>query len=666
MTDISTTPSPGLTERIYRRRIWAWTMYDWANSAFATVVLTAVLPVYFSQVAGADLESKAIATARWSAGLSISLLVIAILSPVLGTVSDVIRAKKRLLALFAWTGILATGLLFFVERGDWILAVILFIVGRIGFGGANSFYDALLPHVAREEDRDRVSARGYALGYLGGGLILALDVFLIQILPGHLGARLSFLSVALWWAVFSLPVLLIVPEPRSATAVLAPGEGVITVSFKRLLATLRDIRQYRELFKFLVAFLIYFDGIGTIIALSVIYGSELGFGSSELILAILIIQFVGIPYSLIFGRLPSRENRRRPFYLAFVLFNLVALPLAGGLGSRLLPPDVSGGPPPPFEDTAGAAGEGAYGAEHAVLGYTGSWEANAVSARKLRAKEDAVYQSTFEPGARCAINFNGHRIQITYGSGPDCGIWGVEMDGKPLLDETGEPVRVDAYLPNVRYAETITLQAGGPGLHRVSLINSEEKHPASSGHRFSLGGIEVLPGIRKSNLGLILGAIACIEVLGFLLSLLMGPPLFSKLAEAMDTKRTLVLAIAAFAAITIWGYFLNSVMEFWFLAWMVAVVLGGSQALSRSLYASLAPAAKSGEFFGLFSVMEKFSSFFGPLLFAVAVAIFGSSRPAILSLILFFFLSGFLLLLVNVDEGRRLAREEDRELLPDL
>jgi UMF1 family MFS transporter len=508
MTTATVSAYEDVSQEEYKRRIWAWTMYDWANSAFATTILAAVLPIYYSQVAGATLPSAATATAYWSTGLSISLLITAILSPILGTISDVMRGKKPFLSVFVGLGVVATGLLVLVDTGDWLLASILFVLGRIGFTAANVFYDALLPHVAREEDRDRVSTRGYAMGYLGGGLLLAINVVMIQLLPGTWGPRLSFLSVAIWWAIFSIPVFRRVPEPPSATETLERGETVISVSFKRLWETVKDIRQYRELFKFLLAFLIYNDGIGTIIGVAAIYGAELGFGSTELVLALLLVQFVGIPFSLIFGRLPSRGVRHRPAFLAFVVFNMIALPLAGIVGARSLPAELT------------------------------------------------------------------------------------------------------------------------------------------------------------SNLGVIIGLIVGIQVVGLVLAFLLGGPLFSKLAEGIDTKRSVLLALAVYSIIAIWGYFLNSVIEFWFLAWMVAIVQGGSQALSRSLYASMSPAAKSGEFFGLFGIMEKFSAIFGPLIFAAAVAAFGSSRPAILSLIAFFIIGGFLLTLVNVEAGRRVAREEDAALLP--
>ena len=646
--------------RAYRRIINAWCMYDWANSAFATTILAAVLPIYYSQVAGATLPSEARATAYWSIGLSVSLLIVALLSPILGTISDVMRGKKRFLAVFAGTGILATGLLVLVSTGDWLLASLLFVFGRIGFTAANVFYDALLPHVAREEDRDRVSTKGYALGYLGGGLLLAINVVMIELLPGTWGPRLSFLSVAIWWAVFSLPILTRVPEPPSATAMLGKGESVITVSIKRLTDTFKDIRQYGELFKYLIAFLIYNDGIGTIIGVAAIYGAELGFGSVELILALLLVQFVGIPFSLIFGRLPSPAEKRRPLFLAFIVFNLITLPLVGIVGSRTLPSYVSGAPQPAYEKTATAVGEGIYLAGDAAPAYGGTWDTVIVPADELGTDEDVAYATASESGARYDLAFNGQKVEVTYSTGPDHGIWVVEMDGQPLLDrDTGEPVTVSAYNPTIRYGVRHTFQAKVPGEHTLSLINSGSKEPDSQGTVLALAMAEVLPPVRQSQLPLILGLIVAVQLVGAVVALLLGRPLLSGLAAKLDTRRSIILALSVYAVIAVWGFFLDSVIEFWFLAWMVAIVQGGSQALSRSLYASMSPAAKSGEFFGFYGVMEKFSAIVGPLLFAAAAAAFDSSRPAVLSLIVLFFVGIFLLTRVNVEEGRRVAKEED-------
>lgn len=661
MTTITLPSYANLDEKEYRRRIWAWTMYDWANSAFATTILAAVLPIYFSQVAGSTLPSAARATAYWSLGLSISLLIIAILSPILGTISDIMRGKKKFLAVFAGIGILGTALLVFVESGDWMLASILAIIGRIGFNGANTFYDALLAHVAKPEDQDKVSARGYAMGYLGGGLLLAINVVMIQLLPGTWGARLSFFSVALWWAVFTIPILRWVPEPPSASLKMKSTVEVISASFKRLAATLADIRQYRQLFKYLLAFLIYNDGIGTIIGVAAIYGAELGFGSVELILALLLVQFVGIPYSLIFGRLPSQGDSRRPVYLAFVLFNLIALPLLGIIGAQSLPTQVVGAPAPRFTSTASAVGEGLFTVKDNAIHFETEWNMEVVAARLLGGNQDVVYATSYDGAARYDFRYNGQKVRITYSTGPDRGIWNVLMDGLPYIDpDSGKELQIDAYSPTVRYEVSQIITPEKAGEHTLTLLNSGMKNPQSQAYAMTLASIEVLPGIRQSNLGLILGLILALEAVGIVISLLIGKALFGNLVQALNTKRSILLALLVYSVIAVWGFFLNSTIEFWCLAWMVAIVQGGSQALSRSLYAYLSPASKSGEFFGLFGVMEKFSAMIGPLFFAAAGTIFGSSRPAILSIIAFFLIGGYLLATVDITAGRQVAEAEDK------
>jgi len=650
------------SDREYRKRIRAWTMYDWANSAFVTTVAAAVLPVYYSQVAASTLPSPAVATAYWSTGVSISLIIVAVIAPVLGTVSDVMRGKKKFLSIFAGLGIVTTGLLVLVKSGNWLLASLLFIFGRIGFAGANVFYDALLPHVARVEDQDKVSSRGYAMGYLGGGLLLAVNVVMIQLLPGTWGPRLSFLTVALWWALFSIPLLKNIPEPHTLTARLEKGQNVLSVSFKRIGETFRDIRQYKELFKLLLAALIYLDGIGTIIGVAAIYGAELGFGTMELILALLLVQFVGIPFSLIFGRLPGKDTRHRHVVMAFIVFNIVLLPVFGIGGKRMLPESVSGAPLPAYTSSDRAVGEGAYSVAHEAFSYSGSWRQQIVAAETIRSKEDRIYRMTHEQGARLDFPFNGQKLTITYGVGPDYGIWEVDIDGRPLEDEDGQPVKVDAYNARLRYESTITIRAPAAGEHRLSLVNQGEKNERSSGNMLSVAEVKVLPPLRQSNLGLIIGMIFALEVICLLLALLLGKALFSRLADRMDTKRSLLLALFVYSVIAVWGFFLDSVVEFWCLAWLVACVQGGSQALTRSLFSTLVPAPQSGEFFGLFGIMEKAATFIGPLLFAAAGVIFGSSRPAVLSLIVFFIVGMILLLRVDVETGRQIARAEENEL----
>ena len=215
----------------------------------------------------------------------------------------------------------------------------------------------------------------------------------------------------------------------------------------------------------------------------------------------------------------------------------------------------------------------------------------------------------------------------------------------------------------MRYDASRTFGAEKAGEHILKLVNTDQRNPSSQGNAITLESIEVLSPVRQSNLGVIIAMILGLEVVCLALSFLLGPMLFKGLAEKLDTKRSILLALMIYAVVAIWGYFLDSVVEFWFLAWMVAVVQGGSQALSRSLYAAMSPAAKSGEFFGLFGIMEKFSAVIGPLLFAIAGVIFGSSRPAVLSLIVIFFVGGLLLTFVKVEEGKRVAQSEDAELL---
>ncbi|MCB9422048.1 MAG: MFS transporter [Ardenticatenaceae bacterium] len=667
--------SPEIDEREYKRRINAWTMYDWANSAFATTILAAVLPAYYSAVAGATLASEAKATQYWSVGLSISLFIVAFLSPILGTVSDIMRGKKKFLAIFVGLGVIGTGLLVLADTGDWLLASIFFIIGRIGFGAANVFYDALLPHVAKEEDQDRVSSKGYAMGYLGGGILLAINIAMIQMIPGTLGARLSFLSVAVWWAVFSIPIFRRVPEPRAATKQLEPGESLISVSFGRIKNTFKDLRQFRELFRYLIAFLIYNDGIGIIIGIAVIYGAELGFETTELILALLLVQFVGIPFSLVFGNLPSKSDKRQSMYLAFVLFNIVLLPIVGVAGMQLLPRNITGTPSPDFAATATAVGQGVHTVEEAgAMDFQGTWQNNTVTGA-MRGETcnwyafwcdptqyDVVYAVTAVPDGRLNFAFNGQVVELTISNGPDHGQWLVEMDGMTVLDDEQQPVVIDAYSPTIRYGVTEEFRAAEEGEHILSLVNTGQANPDSSGTLISLARIEVRPPLRSSNLGAIVGLILALQLIGGLFAYFLGPRFFASLAEKFDTKRSIMLALVAYSIIAVWGYFLNAVIEFWFLAWMVAIVQGGSQALSRSLYASMSPPSMSGEFFGLFSIMEKFASFISPIFFIISVALFDSSRPGILSIIVLFFIGGYLLSRVDVAEGRRVAQEKEAQL----
>lgn len=435
------TTRPPLLERygLHRPELRAWALYDWANSAFVTTVIAAVFPVYFAGVAAAGLP-RAAATFRFGIATTIALAVVAALAPVLGAVADYAAAKKRLLLAFQTLGVSATAAMVFVREGDWLLALALFVLGNIGVYGAFTFYDSLLPHIASPEELDRVSTAGYAIGYLGGGVLLAVNLAWIQmperfgLADAAAGARLSFLSVAVWWTVFALPLFLRVPEPRPRQLPgEVPGRNPVAVGFGRLRATLGELGRHRQALLMLTAFLIYNDGIATIIRMATIFGTEIGIAPGDLVAALLLVQAVGIPCAFLFGRLAARV------------------------------------------------------------------------------------------GARAAL----------------------------------------------------------------------------------------------------------------------------------------FLALAVYVGISVLGYFITTAAHFYALALLVGTVQGGSQALSRSLFARLVPRHRSSEFFGFFGVFEKFAGIFGPLVFTAAVALFGSSRNAILSVIVFFVAGGALLSRVDVAQGERAARDAE-------
>jgi UMF1 family MFS transporter len=316
-------------DRLRQKLILSWCLYDWANSAFAATVMAAVLPSFFSSVAAAQL-SRTTASSYWGYTNTLAMLVVALSAPILGALADHGGTKKRFLAGFASVGIVATAGLVFVGRGDWVWACLLYVIGRVGFAGANNFYDSLLPHIAGPKEIDRISSYGYALGYLGGGLLLALN--LAMILQPHFfgipdaewGARYSFLTVALWWALFSIPLLRNVPEP-SVVPISGESGHPWRASLQRLSLTFQNLRQYREAFKFLIAYWLYNDGIGTIISMAVIFGAEIGIAQGHLIGAILVVQFIGIPFSLLFGTLAGRIGAKNAIFLGIAVYAGIAI-----------------------------------------------------------------------------------------------------------------------------------------------------------------------------------------------------------------------------------------------------------------------------------------------------------------------------------------------------
>ncbi len=430
-----------MEEKLHKRAINAWTMYDWGNSAFATTIMAAVLPVYFTSVAASNLAPN-MATAYWGYTSSISALVAAIISPILGALADFSGTKKRFLTIFMVIGVTATALLYFVQTGDWLLASLLFLFGNVGFAGSLVYYDGLLPHVARPDEIDQVSSRGYAMGYIGGGILLAINLVMIMFLPNALGVdtalmtRLSFVTVAIWWFIFTLPLLLNVKEPPRRIEAGEENMKPIQVSFKRLATTFKEIRHYRDLSLGMLAFWVYANGIGTIIVMATAYGNELGFGQTTLIGTLLMVQFLAAPFAFLFG-------------------------------------------------------------------------------------------------------------------------W---------------------------------------------------------------------------------------------------------LARKIGTIKGIYISLAVYSLISILGYFMYQEWQFWVLGALVATVQGGSQALSRSMIGKMIPKSKSAQFYGFFSVFEKFASILGPLLFGVVSTLMGHSRLSIVSLIIFFAIGIFLLTKVNLANGIKVAEEDEKKM----
>lgn len=301
----------------------AWCLYDAGNSAFATTVMAAILPVYFREVAAAGLPAN-MPSAYWGYTSSLSLLTGALIAPLLGSIADVGGFKKRFLMVFTLIGAVSTGFLYTVGPGDWARALILYALGSLGFTLSMIFYDSLLPHIAPPGKIDEISSKGYAWGYIGGGTLLALNMAAVVWLPGTLGARLSFISVGIWWIAFTLPLMRLIPEPPFTRPVPHTDGNILTLGFRQLAETFRRIRNYRELLVFLAAFWLFNDGVGTIMKMAAIYGAEKGIGMLHLVGALLVTQFVGAPFSILFGKLSLRLGGKTAITIGLVWYGLIS------------------------------------------------------------------------------------------------------------------------------------------------------------------------------------------------------------------------------------------------------------------------------------------------------------------------------------------------------
>ena len=316
-----------LAERLglNRPELRAWALYDFANSAFQTTIVAAVFPIYFQKVAASGLPPNT-ATSRFAWATTIAICIVAIVAPILGALADTRRLKKPLLGIFLGIGAGATAAMYAIQDGDWMLALVLFIIGNVGVAGSIVFYESLLPHIAHGEELDRVSTAGYAIGYLGGGLLLAVNLAMIQqpqwfgIPDAGVATRLAFVTVAIWWVLFAWPLFRRVPEPVVPPRASTGAVEALTESVRQLRRTFAELRKYKQAMLLLLAFFLYNDGIQTIIRMAAIYGAEVGIDQSALIGALLLVQFVGVPCSFAFGALAGRIGPKMAVMLGLAAY----------------------------------------------------------------------------------------------------------------------------------------------------------------------------------------------------------------------------------------------------------------------------------------------------------------------------------------------------------
>ena len=315
-------------QRKLSKNAWKWAFYDWANSGFATTVMAGFFSIFFKSFWAGDLEAAESTFVIGSVNSLIGLL-IAISAPILGAIADAGKTKKKFLFIFASLGILATGYLFFIPESSWKLAVVFYGLGVIGFSGGNIFYDALIVSVSSPDERNRTSSLGFSLGYLGGGLLFLLNVAMYLYpqwfgLSGPAEAVLwSFLSVAIWWLIFSLPLLLYVKEKNELKNI--EKTNVITAAFANLLNTAKSVRNYKKVVIFLLAYFLYMDGVDTIIRMATSYGSDIGLSASSMISALLLTQFIGFPATLVFGFYADKFGYKESLTFAIIVYIGVVL-----------------------------------------------------------------------------------------------------------------------------------------------------------------------------------------------------------------------------------------------------------------------------------------------------------------------------------------------------
>lgn len=321
----STAGSLGFTNRAAT----SWALYDWANNAFVTTVLAVIMPIFYTEVVATGIED---ASRYWAFTLTASYVIIAILSPLIGSIADQLGAAKRALILSTVVGVLFTGSLVVVGPGDWVLASALFVVANVAFGSSMLFYNSLLPHVVKDDSMDTLSTAGFALGYFGGGLLLVVNLVWIRqpelfgLASEAMATRLSLFSAAVWWALFSIPLFVFVDErPAASNSSPSTASRAIDTATRQLRRTAANISSYRQVVLFLVAFWFYNNGISAIIGLSASYGTDIGFEQTTIVTVFVLVQFVGIPFAFLFGYLARQVATKRLIFAGLLVYVVITI-----------------------------------------------------------------------------------------------------------------------------------------------------------------------------------------------------------------------------------------------------------------------------------------------------------------------------------------------------
>ncbi|WP_341962413.1 MFS transporter [Planococcus maritimus] len=306
----------------------SWALYDWGNSAYSIIITTAVFPLFYKAAATDAGVELADSTAYLSYTIAIFTFILAMLGPLLGTIADYEGMKKKFFTVFFLLGTISTAMLAFVPEGQWLWLLICYVFAALGATGANLFYDAFIVDITTEKRMNRVSAFGYGLGYIGSTIPFALAILIIllaqnEVLPLSVtnASRLAFLITAAWWIVFSIPLFRHVKQKHFIKREASP----VVQSFRRLNKTIREIRQYRALFLFLIAYFFYIDGVGTIISLSTAYGTDLGLSATSLLIVLFATQVVAAPFAILYGKLSDRFTGKKMLYVGICVYIVVCV-----------------------------------------------------------------------------------------------------------------------------------------------------------------------------------------------------------------------------------------------------------------------------------------------------------------------------------------------------